>query len=291
MKAGFSFLVISCWTPLLVAFCADNNSAAFTLFERFRATCPADVQCIRQFDASLVSDDSSYKREIWVAVHRSSNNMPSVLLKDDFLHAMRSATGALNFADTTTVEKNLETTASYPLQRSAPVAVARLRTSDTDLDNASVWVMDSIRCILKKETMNEACDGGSEHNEAISIAIDALILHHLAAAGENARFFQGAIRCKATLFSGNLLLDRGFDAVEHLQKDMASHVSSLDTCLSKYAERLILAKTPGSRQRALEIVSLLGRLDRTRDMENAQQLSGEDDETRDPWEGMKRFIY
>jgi hypothetical protein len=217
-------------------------------------------------------------------VHRSNNNSPFVLIRDEFSHAMRSATGAFNSASDN--PKGLES----PLQAKAPVAVARLRPSNDNYFGS--YVMDSMRCILKKENMDPACDGGSEHCEALSIAIDTLLQQHLS---QTTSDFQGKIRTKATLMSGPLLEDRGFEPVTTMQKDMASHVSSLDACLEKYAERSIstsVAKSPGSRQRALEIVSLLGRLDRDQEMQHDQQRrAGDDDEEpTDPWAGFKKFV-
>ena len=199
---------------------------------------------------------------------------------------MRSATGALNDPPASPSSSYLETP-DLPLRLQAPVAIARLRPS-SDYDD--IWVLDCMRSILKKETMDATCDGGSEHNEALAVAIDALLQHHLQ---NGATRFERAIRTKATLFSASLLEDRGFVPVTSLAKDMASHVSSLDACLEKYAERSVstTAKTPGSRQRALEIVSLLGRLDRQEDLQQAAADNNqEEEEDIDPWSGMKRFL-
>ena len=297
---------------MVAAFAADNNNGnkkkavPLTLFDRFRVTCPADVDCIRSFDPSLIDSDSD--DVVWAAVHRSSNNMPSVLVKDEFLHAMRSATGAINVGvDRESTENGPDTSMGSletHLQQNQPVAVARLRPSD---DVEHCHVMDSMRCILKKENMDESCDGGSEHNEAISVAIDALLHHYLkkassklatdAAANSDAPLFEGTIRTKATLFSSKLLEDRGFAPVTNLQKDMASHISSLDACLEKFAERSVssVAKNPASRQRALEIVSMLGRLDRDQELVRAKRLQDlwedkDGSDEVDPWAGMKKFF-
>ena len=79
--------------------------APLTLFDRFTAQCPAHLDSIRQFapgllrvptssDAERNDDDAAAENEeVWVAVFRSNNNQPSVLVRDEFLHAMRSATG------------------------------------------------------------------------------------------------------------------------------------------------------------------------------------------------------
>ena len=256
-----------------------NEAASFTLFDRFRPSCPATSESIRQYDPSLdITEDS-----VWVAVYRSSNNSPSVLIRDEFAQAMRSATGAFNSNNNDAgATEGLES----PLQAKAPVAVARLRPAE---DQENLYVMDCMRCMLKKEKRDPACDGGSEHCEALAVAIDALLQHHLANEGS----FEGAIRTKATLTSGPLLEDRGFVEVTTLQRDMASHTSSLDACMEKYAQRSVstdTAKSPGSRQRALEIVSLLGRLDREQEMKENSERQGDDDEPVDPLAGFKQFL-
>jgi hypothetical protein len=254
-----------------------DTPASFTLFDRFRSVCPADVDSIRQYDPTLADD--SHENSVWVAVYRSNNNQPSVLIRDEFAHAMRSATGAFNNSNDNLDKGKL----SIPLQAKAPVAIARLRAVDED-----TWVMDSMRCVLKKETMDDSCDGGSEHCEALSVAIDTLLYNHLSSSSS---FFEGAIRIKATLTSGVLLEERGFREVTTLEKDMASHVSSLDDCLQKYAERSIsntVAKSPGAQQRALEIVSILGRLDRARDLQHDADTHDNDEGPVDPWAG---YVY
>ncbi|GAX22161.1 hypothetical protein FisN_39Lh032 [Fistulifera solaris] len=276
---------------LLDAFSASagNDGSTFTLFDRFRCSCPADLSSVQIFDPSLIDTNDNQEHHTWVAVFRSGNNKPSVLIRDEFFDAMRSATGAVNQASIPN-HVSLETSSFVKTQK--PVAVARLRRSE-DFDE--VWVMDCMRCALKKEDTDTTCDGGSEYLEAISVAIDTLLQHHL----QTAKCFEGAIRTKATIHSGPLLEDRGFVPVATLQKDMASHVSSLDACLEKYAGRSVatdVAKSPGSRQRALEIVSRLGRLNREQDMKQASDRNdrysngSQEDENYDPWAGMKRFI-
>ncbi|GAX23172.1 hypothetical protein FisN_39Hh032 [Fistulifera solaris] len=277
--------------PLVNAFSASpgNDGSTFALFDRFRCSCPADISSVQLFDPSLIDPEDNQEHHTWVAVFRSGNNKPSVLIRDEFFDAMRSATGAVNQASIPH-HASLETTSFVKAQK--PVAVARLRRSE---DFEEVWVMDYMRCALKKEDTDTTCDGGSEYLEAISVAIDTLLQHHL----QTAKCFEGAIRTKATIHSGPLLEDRGFVPVATLQKDMASHVSSLDACLEKYAGRSVatdVAKSPGSRQRALEIVSMLGRLNREQDMKQARDRNDRysngspEGENYDPWAGMKRFI-
>jgi hypothetical protein len=162
---------------------------------------------------------------------------------------------------------------------------------------------------LKKETLDDSCDGGSEHAEALCCAIDALLLHHLTtettdASVRNATVpvFEGVIRTKATLVSGVLLEQRGFQPVEKLDRDMATHISSLETCLEQYAKRTLEAPIKSNAQAsvALQILSKLGLLDVKEEMQAASKLMKEEqdkDNTRrdndddyDPWAGMKQYI-
>ena len=262
-----------------------NDATTFALFDRFRCHCPANLSAVQLFDPSLVVEDHQ-DHHTWVVVYRSGNNKPSVLIRDEFFDAMRSATGAVNPASLPN-HMSVETF----VKAQTPVAVARLRRSE---DFEEVWVMDYMRCALKKESTDTTCDGGSEYLEAISVAIDTLLQHHL----QTAQHFEGAIRTKATVHSGSLLEDRGFVPIAKLHKDMASHVSSLDACLEKYAGRSVatdVAKSPGSRQRALEIVSMLGRLNREHDIKKARERNekysdNQEGENYDPWAGMKRLL-
>jgi len=272
---------------------SNQNSASFSLFDRFIPKCPADIDCIAKFDASLVADGDSEnqdsgKSSIWAAVYRSSNNKPSVFVKDEFLDAMRIATSVTNpqqqQAGTNSgdafLSEQIETSVVPKEKKETPVAIARLRPSP---DFEGKWIMDSMRCLLKKEDTDSACDGGSEHTEALSVAIDALLLHHL----QNQNNFEGAIRTKATLVTGILLESRGFKEVESLSKDMATHMSSLDACTEKYMSRIVdtTAKNPGATERALQIVNHLGRLDRDSEMANDDGSEDEDDDY-DPWAGV-----
>jgi hypothetical protein len=166
------------------------------------------------------------------------------------------------------------------VQARTPVAVAKLAPSSMFPDK---WVIESMRCSLKKEDTNEVCDGGSEHTEAISICIDELLLHHL----KEGRSFDKGIRTKATIYQGNLLEDRGFEEVKKLESDMATHVSNLDASVIKYAERAVetLSKSPGARDRALKILNYLGKQEPVEE-EPAQCNDGEDTDN-DPWANVK----
>lgn len=307
------------------AFASNNNnespSPAFTLSDRFKSICPADISSIHRFDPYLVNNNNNEEEDggsSWVAIYRSNNNLPSVLIKDDFLNAMKIATtvqGSDSYSTNTSIRSktsssdiqttissntdidSLTTTTEFNkdnnkdgsgVQALTPVAVAKLSPSS---DFPGRWTMESMRCSLKKEDSNNSCDGGSEHTEALSICIDELILHHL----KMGRRFDGAIRTKATLVSGTLLEERGFREVTKLSKDMATHLSSVDACMEKYAERVVttLAKSPGARDRALEIVSYLGQLDsKAEKKETATEEKEEEDgdSDYDPWAPMKRFL-
>ena len=102
------------------------------------------------------------------------------------------------------------------------------------------------------------------------------------------------IRTKATLVSGILLQSRGFQEVDELCKDMATHVSNIDASVMKYAERAVdiegVARSHGARRdRALQILSFLGKDedDDSKDEEDDDGVdtdSGEsDDGGFDPW--------
>jgi hypothetical protein len=303
--------------PTIAAFSAgsNQNQPTFTLSDRFKATCPADISTILQFDPNLVlakDDDNENNKQkqdeqdqgTWVAIYRSSNNLPSVLVKDNFLNAMRIATSVQTDGESSTTstamdssslsskietsdspQPNSDASLGINVKARTPVAVARIRPS-RDFEN--IWVIEHMRCSLRKEDTNEACDGNSEHAEAISVCIDELLLHHL----QEGREFDGIIRTKATLHQGRLLEDRGFEEVQMLSKDMATHLSSLDGSLIKYSERALasLSKSPGARDRALKLLHYLGKLDpKDEDEVNADDdaNSGEDD--YDPWANVAIF--
>lgn len=328
-------ILLTCLATVQAFSSSDNsnpkNTPTLNLFDRFRAVCPADISCIEQFDPSLVSkqnqEEDDYDQNlptVWVAVYRSSNNQPSVLVKDEFLQAMRSATNVRNLDvsmdDTNKSAGFLEGSSTKGVgfaktQQTKPVAVARLVPSaDDNHKDEGVYVLDSMRCILKKENTDTDCDGGSEHTEAIAIAIDALLEHYLSSpqlksvrTQDSKRGFDGAIRTKATLVSARLLEDRGFAPVQKLERDMATHVSNWNTCMERYAARSIsslqmglqqmdeenmdtgaTAKSPGAAQRALNIVSLLGQIE-PGDQKDSNSESDEN-EDYDPWAGMKQFL-
>lgn len=308
---------------------SSNNDSAFASFDRFRASCPADVDAVSRFDPSLIkagvdSDGGGgvgEEDDVWVAVYRSKNNLPSVFVKDAFLDAMKVATTAQD-GDSETLVSSSSPSASGGVLISnnnsdpdggdaKPVAVARL---GYDADSGC-RIIDSMRCVLKKENTDPDCDGGSEHTEAVGVCIDELVLSYLTrylvkesdgdtgdGKDEKMMAFDGGIHFRGTLVSGKLLDSRGFREVTELTSDMHSHESDFDGALAKYAERSTskeVAKNPGARDRALKIVSRLGRVDREGDRRRAERRkvgvdSGEDGEEEesdfDPWASVKRFI-
>ncbi|GKY93109.1 hypothetical protein MPSEU_000279100 [Mayamaea pseudoterrestris] len=282
-------------TTALFSFLKYSHGLAsneFALFDRFRAECPAPPSCLHSFDPSLThhANDASHEDHIWCAVYRSCNNAPSVMVRDEFLHAMRSATNTVN-----PTALPVESMSSFepqlaPLQnQQSPVAIARIKPSQ---DFPGSWVLDTMRCVLRKETQDSTCDGGSEHTEAISVAIDALLEYHLSKHSEDERIEKFAIRTKATLVSSKVLEDRGFVEVDRLERDMATHVSNVDACLERYAERSVTtsAKSSGARQRALKIVSLLGRLEQTKAQQQAETYGDEtDSDDYDPWASFRQL--
>eukprot|EP00978_Attheya_sp_CCMP212_P034023 scaffold140574_cov48-Attheya_sp.AAC.2 len=283
----------------------EGASNSLSLFDRFRASCPADIASIRQFEPSLISEEDD--NGIWVAVYRSSNNLPSVFMKDDFLNAMHIATsvqgGSEPGSESSSFSVSTSRSSSEKIEvtsqgsgsssssggedglpgRNVPVAVARLATS-TEFENC--FVLDSMRCALKKEDTDPDCDGGSEHAEAIGVCIDELIKYHIV--GTKNRF-DGALRCKATLVSSKLLEDRGFGEVTDMCGDMASHVSSFDGSMSCYANRLVDtgAKNVGARDRSLQILGLLGPRNEgilaKSDDSSKSNNKDDDDDDYDPW--------
>lgn len=171
------------WFAALVCLLTNPlNAFDIALNDRFRSICPADLNSIRQFESSLVTDgiDGDCRDHVWVAVFRSFNNKPSVLVKDEFLRAMNATTSnALNtsvHAASSISDPSIEgpVLSRTDLASSSPVAVARLRPVYSDEDD-SYYVLDSMRCVLEKENIDSTCDGGSEHTEALATAIDTLI--------------------------------------------------------------------------------------------------------------------
>lgn len=301
---------------------SPSSDGAFVSFDRFRAACPADPSAIRQFDPSLVKDDAA-PEEMWVAVYRSANNLPSVLIRDEFLSAMKASTTAQEGDSETLVSSPSAETSGVisngngsndssdsvsSVNNSKPVAVARLFK-----DANNIHILDSMRCVLKKENTDDNCDGGSEHAEAIGVCIDELVLIYLrrclesedsGAGGEQGdrMTFDRGLHFRGTLISGKLLDSRGFREVSELSPDMHSHESDFDGALAKYADRSMskeIAKNIGARDRALNIVSYLVKIDRSEDQRRAQKQQGEvgdenkekdEEEGFDPWSSVKKYI-
>ena len=234
---------------------------------------------------------------------------------------------------------------------SKPVAIARLIKTNTNNDS---YLLDNLRCSLKKEDQDINCDGGSEYLEALACAVDTLLLNHLqkllsssssSSTSTNISqendvpiiFKDGSIRTKATLFNSKLFEQRGFIPIETLSRDMATHVSNYNSCSNSYTERASSGEqsttttttatnsgigfgqkqkqsddddddaassdndntttttmmATGTRDRALQIVSLLGRLDPKNIASDESDTNKTDDNNKDdeedeydPWATM-----
>lgn len=276
----------------VTSFSTPSNGSGFFKLDRFRPSCPADISSIRQFDSNLIDDDDS--SGVWVAVYRSNNNKPSVFIRDEFFSAMSEATTTSTDDSSNqqlTVDQVDTSKLSTPMALEKPVAVARLVPSE-DFDNK--WVLDSMRCLLKKEDQDETCDGGSEFVEALCVCVDSLLLHHLKENTNTGIPFEASIRTKATLYSNKIFEDRGFIPVEELSKDMVTHISRYDACLEQYALRTASTNlNPGARDRALQLVSLLGKLDEELERHaehNGVASDNDDQDDYDPWANVKMQI-
>lgn len=334
---SFCAFLLLCTTTLPSYFpSSEAFSTPSNKFDRFRASCPADKSCIQKFDPSL--QINAEDEEVWVAVYRSSNNLPSVILKDDFMNAMKIATTNAvspeitigNNSNNNENESNSEDEGEGKgviQEQSPPIAIARLAKSTLD---GNKFMIDTLRCVLKKEKTDTECDGGSEHKEALSVCLDELILHYLkekvSLSSDNEEEdedeeegnekyeckYESILRCKATLVSGPLLEMRGFQEVEEVGMDFATHSSNLEGSMLKYAERVASsvslsgidennsglndnsAKTPNARNRALEILSKLSLLDPEREKQAAfddasSNSDSGDDNDIDPWSSIKQF--
>ncbi|KAL3803141.1 hypothetical protein HJC23_003416 [Cyclotella cryptica] len=305
-----NFLALSITLHPILAFSSGKGfgkppggSNAFVSFDRFRASCPEDVNAIRNFDKALIADDATGNDDVWVAVYRSNNNLPNVFVRDAFFDAMKASTTVQEGDSQSIVSASVTSVAgtgvfvSTGAEGSAkPVAVARLTKS---ADSPNVSIIDSMRCTLKKEDTNPDCDGGSEHAEAIGVCIDELVLYFLQqyilseSSKDNNVRFDGGIRFRGTLVSGKLLEARGFREVSALSSDMHSHESDYLGALTKYADRSTsreTAKNPGSRERALKIVSYLGRIDREDEINRVEEKDDNKGDDFDPWASVKRYI-
>lgn len=266
---------------------------------------------VREFDDALWNSlygtnndfSSGEDQDLWVAVYRSNNNQPSVIVRDDFFRAMNEATSGGEETKTDNELSTVSSAASFlsntvpdllEIPNTKPVAIARLQKTEPTETSTNVYLLDNLRCSLKKEDQDESCDGGSEFIEALSVAVDTLLLNHLQRLlknrdEENDVVFEGTVRTKSTLFSNKLFEQRGFKEVEILSLDMATHVSNYDACFEQYADRSIEpTMASGTRDRALQIVALLGRLD-PEVQTKAREEDGGNDDGYDPWANMQLY--
>ena len=383
---GFSMSMSLSMSSIMTS---DSNNN----FDRFKSVCLTDKKkresVIKEFgDESLLSslglhsqnvdddnDNENDNDELWAAVYRSNNNKPSVIVRDDFFRAMNDATTKSSTTTKSSVDDNDDAmnnvsiispsnTATFlsdtmpdllQIPSSKPVAIARLIKTK----NKDSYLLDNLRCSLKKEDQDINCDGGSEYLEALACAVDTLLLNHLqklvssSSSSTNTPqenddvpiiFKDGSIRTKATLFNSKLFEQRGFIPIETLSRDMATHVSNYNSCSNSYTERASSGEqstttttatnsgigfgqkqkqsdkgdddaassnnsnndndndnttttttmmATGTRDRALQIVSLLGRLDPKNIVSDESDTNKTDDDDKDdeedeydPWATM-----
>lgn len=255
-------------------------------FDRFSASCPAGVQSIIQFDPKLLDGRTilNNDEEVWVAVYRSNNNFPSVI-REDFFDAMRVATSVVPPAtDNDGIESKQKQSISdqgVGVKEVKPVAVGRIKRSNEN----GIWLMDSLRCSLKKENTDKSCDGGSEHTEALGVCIDELVLQYL----ERSNKWKNSLRCKATLVSGKLVEARGFVEVSAFSADMATHIAwDVPLSMEMYATRATSTSESGSKvgERSLKILGLLGSFD---DKVEHKVDNSENNDDYDPFASIKRY--
>ena len=278
---------------------ADGNDTWVAVY-RSKNNLPVSFALIHFFD---LQHFSLFKHLLHNTIFTLFILHQSVFVRDSFFDAMAVATTAQD-GDSQTLVSVQEGTGviSGNLQDAKPVAVARLTVSK---DNDNISIIDSMRCTLKKEETDFDCDGGSEHAEAIGACIDELVLSYLQSYLETESsnedkqkqklHFDGGIRFRGTLVSGRLLEARGFREATQLSADMHSHESDFDGALQKYAERSTsreISKSPGARDRALKIISLLSKIDRDEDQkkESEEEDDDEGESDFDPWASVKRYL-
>jgi hypothetical protein len=169
----------------LFAFVNAVSTPSLVAFDRFCASCPSDLDAIRRFDPTLVFNNFDGEDK-WVAMFRTANNLPSVFVRDSFFDAMTSATKSLSSSSRDNASSITGGSSGAMIvanrdESQTPVAIARLRIGDGDISNSSssYYIMDAMRCSIRKEDTNLDCDGGSEHSEALGVCIDEIVLAYL----------------------------------------------------------------------------------------------------------------
>lgn len=259
-----------------------QTSAAF---DRFTAVCPADASSsIVQFDQKLRDKcNENNSDEIWVAVYRSNNNLPSVI-REEFFDAMSVATSAVS-SDI----DNSSITVGNSVEAKKPVAIGRIKKVESNQ-----WLMDYLRCSLKKENTDKNCDGGSEHTEALGVCIDELVMQYL----KREKQWKNGLRCKATIVSGKLLESRGFIMLSDFSADMATHKSwDIPLSMEMYGNRItgigasdVVNQGSKINERSMKILSLLGKLKEDEQDDIEIESENEQDEDFDPWASVKKYI-
>ena len=151
--------------------------------------------------------------------------------------------------------------------------------------------------------------------EAMGVCVDELVLRFLeekqkAKEGDGKKSkskstsFDGSILCRATLYSKRVMEDRGFVEIEDMNTIGAditlTHKSSLESSLSKYAERATSTSSTGmavgARERALRILVLLGRIEEKtnkggkKGSNDGDDGDDGDDGGYDPWAGAENVF-
>ena len=117
---------------------------------------------------------------------KTANNLPSVFVRDSFFDAMTSSTESLSSSSRDNASSITGGSLGAMIvanrdESQTPVATARLRRGDGDGSNpsSSYYIMDAMRCSIRKKDTNLDCDGGSEHSEALGVCIDEIVLTYL----------------------------------------------------------------------------------------------------------------
>ena len=156
-------------------------SSDSTNLDRFKSVCFVGTEskdAIDEFDSELYASLENEPEDLWVAVYRSNNNKPSVVVRDDFFRAMNDATNGKGDDSDASADDSAANTMStvsgaasflsdtmpslLEIPSTKPVAIARLQKSETSTETKKVYLLDNLRCSLKKETQDASCDGGSE---------------------------------------------------------------------------------------------------------------------------------
>jgi hypothetical protein len=167
MLVGLLTLVL-----LVSSFSATIKYIWSILFDRFRACQPMSVY-VRQFDAALARVDTSStgtqtEDEVWVAVLSIDQQIRIYPRDPDFgQHG-----NWLPKRKGVSVVWDQNCFGAPPWRHVEAPVVGRLRPSN--VPGRKIMVLDSLRCLLRKEDQDDTCDG-RQFNEALSVGVDALL--------------------------------------------------------------------------------------------------------------------